>query len=71
MSFSFVRHGIPVLAGIGGTNPAGGGYQAISPTILIAHKDANIAVGGVGIVSGMSPEVLPRDQMLLPRVIKG
>jgi glutaconyl-CoA decarboxylase len=58
----FYRHaelqqlGIPVLAGIYGTNPAGGGYQAISPTILIAHKDANIAVGGVGIVSGMAPK---------------
>jgi len=58
----FFRHaeleqaGIPVLAGIYGTNPAGGGYQAISPTILLAHKDANIAVGGVGIVSGMSPQ---------------
>ena len=58
----FFRHaeleqaGIPVLAGIYGTNPAGGGYQSISPTILIAHKDANIAVGGVGIVSGMSPK---------------
>jgi len=58
----FFRHaeleqaGIPVLAGIYGTNPAGGGYQAISSTILLAHKDANIAVGGVGIVSGMSPK---------------
>ena len=57
----FYRHaeleqaGIPVLAGIYGTNPAGGGYQGISPTILLAHKDANIAVGGVGIVSGMAP----------------
>jgi glutaconyl-CoA decarboxylase len=57
----FFRHaelaqaGIPVLAGIFGTNPAGGGYQGISPMILLAHKDANIAVGGVGIVSGMSP----------------
>ena len=57
----FFRHaeleqaGIPVLAGIYGTNPAGGGYQSISPTILIAHKDANMAVGGAGIVSGMSP----------------
>jgi glutaconyl-CoA decarboxylase len=59
---TFFRHaeleqmGIPVLAGIYGTNPAGGGYQGISPTILIAHKDANIAVGGVGIVSGMAPK---------------
>ena len=58
----FYRHaelqqaGIPVLAGIYGTNPAGGGYQGITPTILIAHKDANIAVGGAGIVSGMSPK---------------
>ncbi|MBW2084800.1 MAG: glutaconyl-CoA decarboxylase subunit alpha [Deltaproteobacteria bacterium] len=58
----FFRHaelekmGIPVLAGIYGTNPAGGGYQGISPTILIAHKDANIAVGGGGIVGGMSPK---------------
>lgn len=58
----FFRHaelqqaGIPVLAGIYGTNPAGGGYQGITPTILIAHKDANIAVGGAGIVSGMSPK---------------
>jgi len=57
----FYRHaeleqaGIPVLAGIYGTNPAGGGYQSISPTILLAHKDANMAVGGAGIVSGMSP----------------
>ncbi len=57
----FFRHaelnqaGIPVLAGLYGTNPAGGGYHGISPTILLAHKDANIAVGGVGIVSGMSP----------------
>jgi glutaconyl-CoA decarboxylase len=58
----FYRHaelqqmGIPVLAGIYGTNPAGGGYQGVSPTILLAHKDANIAVGGVGIVSGMAPK---------------
>ena len=58
----FFRHaeleqmGIPVLAGIYGTNPAGGGYQSISPTILFAHKDCNIAVGGVGIVRGMAPK---------------
>lgn len=59
---TFFRHaeleklGIPVLAGIYGTNPAGGGYQGISPTILLAHKNCNIAVGGGGIVSGMSPK---------------
>lgn len=58
----FFRHaeletmGIPVIAGVYGTNPAGGGYQGISPTIILAHKDANIAVGGGGIVSGMSPK---------------
>jgi glutaconyl-CoA decarboxylase subunit alpha len=58
----FYRHaelnqmGIPVLAGLYGTNPAGGGYQSISPTILFAHKDCNIAVGGAGIVSGMAPK---------------
>ena len=58
----FFRHaeleilGIPILAGIYGTNPAGGGYQGISPTILFAHKDCNIAVGGGGILSGMSPK---------------
>jgi glutaconyl-CoA decarboxylase len=59
---TFFRHaelqqeGIPILAGIYGTNPAGGGYQSISPTILFAHKNANMAVGGGGIVSGMSPK---------------
>ncbi len=58
----FFRHaeleqlGIPVLAAIYGTNPAGGGYQGISPTVLFAHKDCNIAVGGAGIVSGMAPQ---------------
>jgi glutaconyl-CoA decarboxylase len=59
---TFFRHaeletlGIPILTGIYGTNPAGGGYQGISPTILFAHKDCNIAVGGGGILSGMSPK---------------
>lgn len=59
---AFFRHselnrlGIPIINGIYGTNPAGGGYQGISPTILIAHKDANIAVGGAGIVGGMNPK---------------
>jgi glutaconyl-CoA decarboxylase len=59
---TFFRHaeleklGVPILAGIYGTNPAGGGYQGISPTILLAHKNANIAVGGGGIVGGMSPK---------------
>ena len=59
---TFFRHaeleqlGIPILAGIYGTNPAGGGYQSISPTVLFAHKNCNIAVGGAGIVSGMAPK---------------
>ena len=58
----FFRHaelaqlGVPVLAGIYGTNPAGGGYQGISPAVLFAHKNCNIAVGGAGIVSGMAPK---------------
>jgi glutaconyl-CoA decarboxylase len=48
--------GIPVLVGIYGTNPAGGGYHSISPTILIAHSKANMAVGGAGILGGMNPK---------------
>lgn len=48
--------GIPVIVGIFGTNPAGGGYHSISPTILIAHSKANMAVGGDGILSGMNPK---------------
>jgi glutaconyl-CoA decarboxylase len=48
--------GVPVIVGIYGTNPAGGGYHSISPTILIAHEKANMAVGGAGIVGGMSPK---------------
>jgi glutaconyl-CoA decarboxylase len=39
-----------------GTNPAGGGYHAISPAIIYAHQKSNMAVGGGGIVSGMSPK---------------
>lgn len=58
----FYRHaelaqeGIPVLVGIFGTNPAGGGYHSITPTVQIAHKDANMAVGGAGIMGGMNPK---------------
>jgi glutaconyl-CoA decarboxylase len=58
----FYRHarlnqaGVPVLVGVYGTNPAGGGYHSISPTMIFAHKDANFAVGGAGIVGGMSPK---------------
>ncbi len=58
----FFRHadlqqlGIPIIVGIYGTNPAGGGYHSISPTILLAHEKANMAVGGAGIVGGMSPK---------------
>lgn len=48
--------GIPVIVGIYGTNPAGGGYHSISPTILIAHQQANMAVGGAGILGGMNPK---------------
>lgn len=65
----FFRHaelqklGIPIIVGIYGTNPAGGGYHSISPTILIAHKKANMAVGGGGIVSGMSPKGYIDDEV--------
>jgi len=48
--------GVPVIVGIHGTNPAGGGYHSISPTILVAHEKANMAVGGAGIVGGMNPK---------------
>ena len=48
--------GIPVIVGIHGTNPAGGGYHSISPTVLVAHQKANMAVGGAGIVGGMNPK---------------
>ena len=48
--------GIPIIGGIYGTNPAGGGYQAISPAIILAHKEANMAIGGKCIVEGMTPK---------------
>jgi glutaconyl-CoA decarboxylase len=65
----FFRHaelqklGIPIVVGIYGTNPAGGGYHAISPSILIGHKKCNMAVGGAGIVSGMSPKGYIDDEV--------
>jgi glutaconyl-CoA decarboxylase len=65
----FFRHaelntlGIPVIVGIYGTNPAGGGYHSISPTILVGHKDCNFAVGGAGIVSGMAPKGYIDDEV--------
>lgn len=58
----FYRHmelaqeGLPVIVGIFGTNPAGGGYHAATPTIQVAHANANMAVGGAGIVGGMNPK---------------
>ena len=64
----FYRHsdlmqlGVPVIVGIYGTNPAGGGYHAISPTILLAHEKANMAVGGAGIVGGMNPKGYVDDE---------
>lgn len=65
----FFRHaelqklGIPIIVGIYGTNPAGGGYHAISPSILIGHQKCNMAVGGAGIVSGMSPKGYIDDEV--------
>ncbi len=58
----FYRHaklnqaGIPIIVGIFGTNPAGGGYHAVTPTVQVAHEKANMAVGGAGIVGGMKPK---------------
>ena len=54
--------GVPVIVGIYGTNPAGGGYHSISPTILLAHKDGNMAVGGAGIVGGMDSKPYVDDE---------
>jgi glutaconyl-CoA decarboxylase len=51
-----IQKGIPVIVGMYGTNPAGGGYHSISPAIIFAHEKSNMAVGGGGIVSGMSPK---------------
>jgi glutaconyl-CoA decarboxylase len=51
-----IQKGIPVIVGMYGTNPAGGGYHAISPALIFAHEKSNMAVGGGGIVSGMSPK---------------
>lgn len=51
-----VQKGIPIIVGVFGTNPAGGGYHAISPAIIFAHEKSSMAVGGGGIVSGMSPK---------------
>ena len=62
--------GVPVIVGIYGTNPAGGGYHSISPTILIAHQKANMAVGGAGIVGGMNPKGYV-DQEGAEALIKG
>lgn len=54
MNAELQQMGIPVIVGIYGTNPAGGGYHSVSPTILIAHEKANMAIGGAGIVSGIN-----------------
>ncbi|MEA3361290.1 MAG: carboxyl transferase domain-containing protein, partial [Thermodesulfobacteriota bacterium] len=51
-----IQKGVPVIVGMYGTNPAGGGYHAISPAIIFAHQKSNMAVGGGGIVSGMAPK---------------
>ncbi|HDJ29258.1 MAG TPA: glutaconyl-CoA decarboxylase subunit alpha [Proteobacteria bacterium] len=51
-----IQKGIPVIVGMYGTNPAGGGYHAISPAIIFAHEKSNMAVGGGGIVGGMAPK---------------
>lgn len=56
---NFFRHaemavaGLPVLAGVFGSNPAGGGYQACSPTLIIAHDKAEMSAGGGAVLGGM------------------
>lgn len=52
--------GVPVIAGMYGTNLAGGGYQGITPTVILAQKSAHMAVGGSSILGGMEP---PRGQV--------
>lgn len=47
--------GVPVIAGMYGTNLAGGGYQGITPTVILAQKSAHMAVGGSSILGGMEP----------------
>ncbi|MDP6180902.1 MAG: carboxyl transferase domain-containing protein, partial [Desulfatiglandales bacterium] len=63
-----IQKGIPVVVGMYGVNPAGGGYHAISPAIIFAHEKASMAVGGGGIVSGMTPrghfEVADADALI-------
>ncbi len=46
--------GVPIIAGIFGTNTAGGGYSAISATKRFAHKGASMSIAGTAILSGMS-----------------
>lgn len=67
--------GIPVIVGIYGTNPAGGGYHSISPTLIVAHRKANMAVGGAGIVGGMNPkghiEIADAEQIITNTINAG
>lgn len=51
---SLQQSGVPVIVAVYGTNPAGGGYQSMGATALIAHKKANVSVGGASIMGGMN-----------------
>ena len=46
--------GLPQVAAVFGTNPAGGGYTSCSPTKIIAKSDANMSVGGGAVLAGMA-----------------
>lgn len=46
--------GVPSIVAAYGTNPAGGGYQSMGGTVLLAHERANVSVGGTSIMGGMN-----------------
>ena len=48
------QSGVPSIVAVYGTNPAGGGYQSMGGSVLIAHKKANVSVGGASIMGGMN-----------------
>ena len=51
---SLQQAGVPTVVAVYGTNPAGGGYQSMGGSVLIAHKKANVSVGGASIMGGMN-----------------
>ena len=47
-----MQHGVPVIVGIYGKNTEDGGYNAVSPTVLLAHEKASMAVGSADSAAG-------------------